>query len=180
MHFMRQSRLLKEGACYHVTAQINKKELLLDSPAAKRLFIDVLMRARKKYSFRVENFSIMGNHYHLMIEPRNGNSLSDIMRWIMSVFAMAYNRHNNSCGHVWNGRFFSRIIHSIGQFIKIFAYIDENPVVAQLISNKFDWEFGGLWHHRRGLNSIIDAPHDFILAGFPEHAQISFNCLQVR
>jgi len=172
---MRHTRILQDGACYHVSAQINKKEMILDVFSAKKLFMDVLQRAKAKYKFRVENFTIMGNHYHLMIQPKNGISLSDIMRWIMSVFAMAYNRRNNSCGHVWNGRFFSRIIGSIDQFLKIFDYIDQNPVAAQLIANKIDWQFGGLWHHRLGSRAIIDDAPDFVLRAFPDHRNLICN-----
>lgn len=166
---MRHRRILQDGACYHVTAQVNKKDMILDICSTKELFIEVLKRAKAKYKFRVENFTVMGNHYHLMIQPKNGISLSAIMRWIMSVFAMAYNRRTNSCGHVWNGRFFSRIVENLDQFLKIFGYIDENPVMAQLVENKTDWRFGGIWHHRRGLHSIVDESPEFILRFFPEH-----------
>ena len=143
--------------------------MILDIFSAKELFLEVLKRAKKKYEFRVENFTVMGNHYHLMIQPKKGTSLSDIMRWIMSVFAMSYNRRNNSCGHVWNGRFFSRIIDGIDQFLKIFRYIDENPVDAHLVEDKRAWPFGGLWHRRIGSRAIIDEAPDFVLSEFPEH-----------
>ena len=87
---MRKPRELREGARYHVTARANRKEMILDSGAYKELFLSVLKRAKARYSFRIENFTIMGNHFHLVIVPGKGESLSSIMQWIMSVFAMAF------------------------------------------------------------------------------------------
>jgi hypothetical protein len=67
------------------------------------------------------------------------------MQWIMSVYAMApgadsvltksksredWNRIHNQTGHVWGGRFFSRMIASLSEFAQVFRYIDENPVKA--------------------------------------------------
>jgi hypothetical protein len=34
------------------------------------------------------------------------------MRWILSVIAMTYNKINGLSGHVWGGRFFSRIVEA--------------------------------------------------------------------
>ena len=66
---MRQARKLVEGARYHVTARANRKEMILDSSARKELFLSVVKRAKEKYEFRLENFCIMGNHFHFVIQP---------------------------------------------------------------------------------------------------------------
>src|SRR5512133_313133 len=98
---MRRPRELRTGARYHVTARANRKEMILDSIAMKELFLSVVKRAKKKYDFRLENFCVMGNHFHFIIRPGQGTSLSAIMRWILSVFAMAYNKIMGLTGHVW-------------------------------------------------------------------------------
>jgi hypothetical protein len=35
----------------------------------KALFLDVVAKAKKRYSFRIENFTVRGNHFHLIIQP---------------------------------------------------------------------------------------------------------------
>ena len=87
----------------------------------KDLFLETVARAKRKYDFRIDNFCVMGNHFHMIVQPLNGVSLSTIMQWIMSVFAMApgsdsvltksksredWNRIHNQTGHVWGGRWF--------------------------------------------------------------------------
>jgi len=59
--------------------------MILDNRGMKDLFLQVVARARKRYDFRIENFTLMGNHFHLLIRPGRGESLSRIMQWILSA-----------------------------------------------------------------------------------------------
>jgi putative transposase len=156
---MRQNRKLKPGAKYHVTARANRKEMILHCDAMKALFLTTVKRAKKKFRFQVHNFCIMGNHIHLIIRPERGESLSRIMQWILSVFAMAWNRKHHTSGHVWGERFFSKIINNLREYLKTFVYVTENPARAQIIGRIDEWEFGGLWHFIKGERDILeDAP----------------------
>ena len=166
---MRLRRLLRDGAEYHVTARINRGEMILLSEEDKFLFLKVIERAKKRYRFQIKNFCIMNNHFHLLIRPGQNESLSRIMQWILSVFAMSWNRKHNLNGHVWGERFYSRIIEGIVDFLRAFIYIDDNPVNAQLVDNSWKWMFGGLWHHHHGITNITDPPNEIILKFCPEH-----------
>ena len=166
---MRKPRKLQDGARYHVTARANRKEMIFDPDPVKDLFLSVIKRAHRKYDFRIENFCVMDNHFHLIIQPRNGANLSAIMQWIMSVFAMAYNRSRGITGHVWGNRFFSRIIDSLKDFLQIFDYIDGNPVRANRVTDPQDWPHGGLAHIRQGRRDIIEEPQEWIPWLFPLH-----------
>lgn len=172
---MRKPRELKTGALYHVTARANRKEMILDSRGMKDLFLETLTRAKKRYAFRIENFCIMGNHIHLMIRPGAGESLSKIMQWILSVFAMAYNRIHGFWGHVWGSRFFSRILAGLREFLAVFDYIDQNPLKAQQLWDPQDWKYGGLWEHRFGCRSVTDHPELYVEMMVPDHGYILLN-----
>lgn len=159
---MRKPRELKAGALYHVTARANRQEMILDNRGMKELFLKTLLRAKKRFKFRVENFCIMGNHVHLMIRPGPGESLSRILQWILSVFAMAYNRVHGLWGHVWGCRFFSRILSGLRDFLAVFDYIDRNPQEAHQVRNPLEWRFGGLWENRYGLRRVVDRPEPYV------------------
>jgi putative transposase len=155
---MRKSRKLKEGAKYHVIAKANRGEMILGSRALKFMFLDVVKRARKKYRFAIQNFCVMGNHVHFIMEPLKGESLSRIMQWILSVFAMKYNRTFNYKGHVFYDRFKSKIINSFRQFLATFIYIMENPVKAGIVKSPEEFEFNGINYIRKGLYDVINPP----------------------
>lgn len=167
---MRKPRELRDGARYHVTARANRREMILDPDEMKELFLRVLKRARSKYDFRIENFCVMGNHFHLVIRPGRGQSLSSIMRWILSVFAMAYNRAKKVTGHVWGARFFSTIIANLRELTQTFEYIDDNPVKAGQVDDRRAWRHGGLWHHRSGRHDILGVVPSWMVSLFPEHS----------
>lgn len=152
---MRKNRQLQQGAVYHVSARINNKEMLLEEKQMKQLFQKTLIRAKSKFSFTIENFVIMGNHYHLIIRPQKNESLSKIMQWIMSVFAMNANKRLNRSGHIWGERFFSRILNTLRQYLLVFSYIDDNPKLAGLAQYNDIWEYSGKYHYKKGITSIL-------------------------
>lgn len=145
--------------------------MILEHEAVKEIFLHVVKRAKARYDFRIENFCIMGNHFHFIIQPGKGECLSRIMQWILGVFAMIFNRICNLTGHVWGERFFSRIIAGFRQYLRIFMYIDENPASAKLVADPRNWRFGGLWHDREGRRDIVEPSEDWILLQFPNHEQ---------
>ena len=122
------------------------------------MFLDVVKRARKKYKFVIQNFCIMGNHFHFILEPLKGESLSKIMQWILSVFAMKYNRTFNYIGHVFYDRFKSKIIEDFRQYVATFIYIMENPVKAGIVTRPLDFEFNGVSFMHKGLYEVIKPP----------------------
>jgi putative transposase len=166
---MRMNRKLLEGAEYHVTARINRGEKVFLILESRELFLDVMKRAKKRYNFTIKNFCIMGNHIHLLIKPGPGESLSKIMQWILGVFAQLWNRRHGLSGHLWGDRFFSRIIMGVLDFLKVFIYISQNPVVSGLVAKPEQWEFGGLWHYKKGLQGIVEPPDELTLRSFPEY-----------
>lgn len=153
---MRKPRILKDGVAYHVSAKINRGERIFEDDQIKNLFLEVLKDAQKKYSFIINNFVIMDNHIHCIIKPLKRSSLSRIMQWILSRFAVLYNFIFKLSGHVWQGRFWSKIVDDIKQLIDTFNYISDNPVKAGIAKNAEDYKFGGLYHILKGIYNIVE------------------------
>jgi putative transposase len=170
---MRKNRELRKDAEYHVTARINRGEMAFSPREDKELFMNVVKRAKKRYDFQIKNFCIMENHIHLLIKPGADESLSRIMQWILSVFAMAWNRKRHINGHVWGERFYSRIICGITDYIRVFFYIDDNPVGALLVKYPWEWEYGGLWHHKWGIEDIVEKPDSLVCCFLPDHIALT-------
>ncbi|MFP4704292.1 MAG: transposase [Spirochaetaceae bacterium] len=164
---MRKARQLRDGVEYHVVARANRQEFILEGDLMKRLFLETVRRAKGKYDFRVTTICVMDNHFHLMITPATGESLSQIMQWILSVFAIKFNRMRGLRGHVWYDRFKSRIISSLRQFAATFVYINENPVRANIAACPEQYPYGG---HRLlidGPPGIVSRPNPLTHVLFP-------------
>jgi len=155
---MRQPRILRKGAKYHVSSKINRSEHIFENDEIKKLFMDIVIKAKKKYKFMVHNFVIMNNHVHMIAEPLLDESLSRIMQWILSVFSMYYNKIHNLKGHTWQSRFWSKIIDNIKQLFDTFKYISENPVKANMINDAKDYKYGGLYYILKFIYDIVEKP----------------------
>ena len=163
---MRKPRAIKQNAAYHVTARANRQEMILEDEQFKMMFLEVVGQARKKYSFKIRNLCIMGNHVHLDIEPLGQENLSKIMQWILSVFAVRYNRLYDYKGHVWYDRFKSRVIETIRQFINTFFYIASNPVRAGLVNHPLEFAYNGITFYRNGnraYGGLLDPPEPWLI-----------------
>ncbi|OHD12741.1 MAG: hypothetical protein A2Z96_06540 [Spirochaetes bacterium GWB1_48_6] len=157
---MRKLRVLVQNASYHVCASANRKEFRFIPDEVKDLFEKTIQDCKKKYNFKIENYVIMSNHFHFIIHPSPGESLSTIMKWILGVFAMRYNRRFETSGHFWEDRFFSRVIESLTEYLRVSHYIDENPVKANLSSNKNLWRWSGFFHRLMGWVHIVENLRD--------------------
>jgi putative transposase len=158
---MRRSRQLVDGCSYHVTSRVNHREMLLNDRVDKELFLSVIKRAKSKYSFSIESFCVLNNHFHLIIHPGKGENLSRIMQWILSVFAMAINKRHGLDGHLWSRRFFSSPIFGLKSFAAVCEYIMMNPIKSALADHIDEWEFSSTWHLKHGIRDIIDDPLDW-------------------
>ncbi len=158
MIYMRKPRIKQTGACYHITARSNRGEFILHSTKIKDMFLSVLLRAKKKYEFRLKHFCIMSNHIHLMIEPQEKTDLSRIMQWILSVFAIRFNKIYGHNGHVWYDRFKSSVIRTLHRYIKIFEYISNNPLKAKMCKTVFEYEYSGLAWFCRNNYELVEPP----------------------
>ena len=155
---MRKPRVLQIGAKYHVSAKINRGEHIFEPNEIKSLFLEIVKRAMGIYNFSLKNFVIMDNHIHFIIEPLKNESLSKIMQWILFVFAMRYNKIHKITGHVWQNRFWSKIIDDIHQLVDTFKYISKNPVKAKMVKKAKEYKYCGLYSILKGIYDIVDKP----------------------
>jgi REP element-mobilizing transposase RayT len=129
--------------------------MALKDPDIKRAFLDLVVTAKKKFPFKLWNFTIMDNSIDFLIKPEKGVSLSKIMQWIKCNSAKQWNKAHNTKGHLWGDRFSSQIVEDEEDFECVSACIDRNPVKAKLVWHEIDWEFGGLSYWLRGIDGII-------------------------
>ncbi len=149
----------------------------MQSRELKEEFLLILERAKGKFGFKLKHFCIMSNHIHLLIQPRKNTDISRIMQWILSVFAIKFNKIFGYKGHVWYDRFKSKIIYSLVQLIKVFEYISLNPVKAHLSKTVFDYSFSAVQHIRQNRRDLVDPPDLILTICFP---YISSNILAVK
>ena len=96
------------------------------------------------------------------IETQENSTLPRIMQWILAVFAIYYNKMHKLTGHVWQGRYWSKIIDNIRQLFDTFNYISQNPDIAKLVKNAEEYMYRGKYYIINKIFDIVDKPeYDF-------------------
>ncbi len=73
-------------------------------------------------------YCLMGNHYHLVVQCRDGN-LSSAMHHLGSRYAQRFNRRHGTDGPLFRGRFRSKPVTTDEYLISAVRYVHRNPLV---------------------------------------------------
>ena len=87
----RSPRIECKNIFYHVMNRGRNKENIFHNKKDFEIFLDLISKAHKKFSFSLHAFCLMSNHYHLLIEDIDGN-LSKIMHYINRNYVEIYNK----------------------------------------------------------------------------------------
>ncbi len=91
---------------------------------------------------------IMPNHVHLLLRPKEGFELSDIMHSIKSFTANRGNKILKRKGEFWQHESFDRFIRNYRHFERVVSYIENNPVKAKICSKPEDWKFSSAYKNK--------------------------------
>lgn len=118
----------------------------------------LLLDAKNIHSIRIYHYVFMPNHFHLMVEPEKDGSLSKFMRHISSKYAARSNAVYGTTGHIWQGRYRSRLVDKDSYFIQCGKYIELNPVRSSLVADPKDYRWSSYRFHAYGIaDALVDA-----------------------
>ncbi len=122
-----------------VLDRADKGPLWLKDPRIARCVMEAIHLGEKKLGFySLHAFVIMPNHIHLLITP--GVPVSRVMNGLKGITAREANciLHNRG-QHFWQDESFDHWVRTSTEFDRIQAYIERNPVSAQLVSKPEAW-----------------------------------------
>jgi REP element-mobilizing transposase RayT len=98
-------------------------------------FEQVLLEAVERTETRLLAYSLMPNHWHLVVWPRKDGELSRFVGWLTLTHTQRWHahRHSTGTGHVYQGRFKSFPIQEDEHFYTVARYVERNPLRADLV-----------------------------------------------
>ncbi len=108
--------------------------------ADKYKFLEILCKACKIYRVNLQDYCLMDNHYHLLVELTSEN-LSLFMRQINSNYAIYFNKKYKRSGHLWQGRYKSYYIIGEDYLFSLYRYIEYNPLEAKMSEHIGEYKF---------------------------------------
>lgn len=127
----RPLRIQYPGAFYHVMNRgISRSAIFFDQEGDRTLFKQTLADAVKLWKVQIHAYSLMDNHYHLLLETPLPN-LSRVMQHIDGIYTQRFNRKHGRDGPLIRGRFKSILVQHETYFMELVRYIHLNGVRAR-------------------------------------------------
>jgi len=130
----RQPRLDIPNVLHHIIVRgIEKRDIFADD-ADKERFVARLSTLLIKGSMKCFAWSLMTNHFHLLLMP-TAVSLSETMRRLLTGYAVYFNRKYQRTGHLFQNRYKSILCEEEPYFLELVRYIHLNPLRAGLVKD---------------------------------------------
>ncbi|MCB4791209.1 MAG: transposase [Elusimicrobia bacterium] len=139
----RQGRINIEGGIYHVIQRgIERREIFKDD-ADREEFLRRLAEGLENTRHKCYGWVLMPNHFHLLIRT-GAKPLSDLMRKLLTGYALYFNRKYKRSGYLYQNRYKSILCQEESYFLELVRYIHLNPLRARLVKdikelNKYKW-----------------------------------------
>jgi len=138
----RKPRVNDPGFYHIINRGVNQSEVFVEKEDYYK-FLELIIKSKYDYSVTIHAFTILPNHYHLLIETHKPN-LSEAMRFLNSAYAAWFNYKSGRVGHLWKGRFESYMLFDEEHFWKVVKYIERNALALGLVEDIKDWEYQSL------------------------------------
>jgi putative transposase len=155
----RQARTALPGYTYHVIQRGNNHQLIFASDADRREMLELLFEASREHTVAIHSYVLMDNHLHLLLTPTTSEGLSKLMQHIGRSYVLRFNKRQGRSGTLFEGRFRSALVQSERYLLACMAYIDLNPVRAQMVAQPEEFAWSSFAHYSGGLSDRLVTPH---------------------
>jgi putative transposase len=149
----RKKRVWLPQYFYHIVCRGNRRDALFMSKSDFVAYLHVLDDVYQKFPFELASYCLMTNHVHLQLRSMK-HPISKIMSLINKRYADYYNFNHNLTGHVFEKRYFDKIINTDRAMLDVSRYIHLNPVEARMTKSAEDYE----WSSYRYFSQMSSAP----------------------
>ena len=150
---------------YHVINRGVRKMKLFETDSDYRAFEDVIEETWAMCNMRICSYSLMPNHWHLVLWPEKDGDLQNFMHRLPTTHAARWQNFRNlsGVGHIYQGRYKSFPIEGDMHFYNVVRYVECNALRAKLVDRAEEWKWSSIW---RRLNGNIRQKQ--ILSSWPE------------
>lgn len=128
----RPENVLAVERTFFVTSSTWGKKRLLQSDRCAELFISVLYEYRGQDKYRLHEFVVMPDHFHVLITVGDGVTIERTVQFIKGGFAFRAGKEFGLRAPVWQKGFSESRIRDGRSFAARRNYIRNNPVAAFL------------------------------------------------
>ncbi len=167
-------RVVASARTFFVTSSILEKRNLLQSDRSAGLFVTTLYDYRAQQKFRLHEFVVMPDHFHLLLTVDGDMTVERAVQFIKGGFAFRAGRELGFSAPVWQKGFSEVRILDVRSFERARTYIRNNPVARHLCAEPAEFGFSSAYPGFQldppplGLKPMFPSgPHDGMAKAMP-------------
>jgi putative transposase len=130
---------------FFVTSSIAEKRNLLQSDRSAELFVHVLYDYRAHRKFRLHEFVVMPDHFHLLLTVGSEITIERAVQFVKGGFAFRAGREFGFAAPVWQKGFSEKRILDAEGFRHAGEYIRQNPVARCLAARAEEYHYSSAY-----------------------------------
>ena len=154
----RVARIIKDEGVFHVISRGNNKQWIFHDDEDFRAFLSLLALHKESKPFHLYHYALLNNHFHLLLEPYPGQTITKIMQGIKLSYFYYYRKKYNYSGHLFQDRFKSILIEKDRHLLACGAYIELNPVRAGITKRATDYYYSSCVCYTQGKENSLVTP----------------------
>jgi putative transposase len=156
----RIARTAPKAYIYHILTRGNNRQNIFRGESDYRKYIEILLKYKDKYHFKLYHYVLMRNHVHLVTEvAEHGGDLSQIMKGINLSYVQYYKSRYEHIGHFWQDRYKSIIISRDTYLLACGSYVELNPVRARIVVDPKEYRWSSYNVYAYGKRDTLIDEH---------------------
>ena len=168
----RKPRIDLGGYVYHVLNRANDRVRIFHAPTDYKDFELLLAEMCESFGMRILAYTIMPNHWHMLLNPVNDGDMQRSLQWLGTSHARRHHERKGTVGHghLYQGRYKTFLVEEDMHLLTVLKYIEHNPVRAKLAKRAEDWRWGSTYRRINGTvtekrllaESPVDLPRNYL------------------
>lgn len=135
------ANIISTSRTFFVTSSTWEKRNLLQSDRSAELLIKVLYEYRAQGKFKLHEFVVMPEHFHLLLTVGNDMSIERAVQFIKGGFAFRAGKEFGARAPFWQKGFSEVRVFEASRYAKMREYIWNNPVKRGLVRHAEEYPY---------------------------------------
>ncbi|MFA5187752.1 MAG: transposase [Patescibacteria group bacterium] len=119
---------------YFITCRTFNRESFFSEDDLKQLLLDKILETSKNFEFKIDAYSILSNHYHLLFYLFKGLELKEIIQRINGGISYELNKFGKKYSSIWEP-YHNKNISDEEAYFNVMGYIIGNPFKHGLVKS---------------------------------------------
>jgi putative transposase len=146
MRMPKRAGMYLSGMPHHIFQRANNHDACFYRDEDYQVYLQLLEECSCRYDVKIHAYTLMKNHYHLLVTPKYPDSISRMMKAQGSRYAFYINKRHKKSGPVWEQRYRSSVLDESTYLLKCYRYIELIPVRASMVEmpEEYRWSSYGV------------------------------------